>query len=50
MSQLQMQCIEMEKSFYIKKLTFKKGELNKSFEVLAAVIVKVKVFLRRADL
>jgi len=44
--------IEMEKSFISKKkkLTFKEGDSNKSFEVLAAVTMKVKVFLRRAEL
>jgi hypothetical protein len=50
MSQSQIQYMEMEKSFYTKKIYFKKGESNKSFEVLAAMIKKVKVFLCLADL
>jgi len=50
MSQSQIQYIEMEKSFYIKKFTLKKGESNRSFKVPTAVITKVKVFLCLADL
>ena len=39
-------CILKWKSPFIQKKTFKEGESNKGFEVLAAVTMKVKVFLR----